>query len=62
MKLVKSYSRWGNAYKVRYYFDGKRISEREYNLTRDTLQKSCAVTRTDEKTSFGYRLTIRDCN
>lgn len=62
MKLIKSFSRWGNAYKVRFYVDGKRVSEREYMLTRDTLQKACAVTRLDEKTSFGYRLTIQDVN
>ena len=56
MKLVHSQSRWGNLYNSRYYKDGKRISVNDYQWEY-AKNISRLLNKTDEQTSFGYRLT-----
>lgn len=60
MRLIQTWSRWGNLYNKRHFVNGKMVSAAEYVAVKRTLERSCAVKRTDEQTSYGYRLVIEE--
>lgn len=57
MKLIQHSSLWGNLYRHRYYKDGKRISEAEYD--RLLKERTDDLNRTLEKSGSVYRIVHR---
>lgn len=55
MKLIESASKWGNLYRRRYYVDGKRVTEAEFDA--HMFDGSLDLKPHHEATAFGYRTT-----
>ena len=54
MRATVTHSRWGNLYRRRYYLDGKRVSDDEFE------RRTAIIPEYDNDPAKGYRMTFHD--
>lgn len=59
MKLIDHASKWGNMFRHRYYINGYRVKEQEFNYMFKSLSKEYPYERKYESDNTTFRITYQ---